>query len=139
LGKDGNISKAFVVGSNAMILGKTIAATDETPGNIIFRNNRRVKSYRGMASAMAMLSKAELTNKEYNNNNNQNPEGADIEVEIKGPVKDILQRIESSIKSTMSYLGCHNTSKLREIENEIVYNRQSSGVMNESSIRGKML
>jgi len=60
-------------------------------------------------------------------------------VEIKGPVKDILQRIESSIKSTMSYLGCHNTSKLREIENEIVYNRQSSGVMNESSIRGKML
>jgi len=139
LGKDGNISKAFVVGSNAMILGKTIAATDETPGNIIFRNNRRVKSYRGMASAMAMLSKAELTNKEYNNNNNQNPEGADIEVEIKGPVKDILQRIESSIKSTMSYLGCHNTAKLREIENEIVYNRQSSGVMNETSIRGKML
>ena len=39
----------------------------------------------------------------------------------------------------MSYLGCHNTAKLREIENEIVYNRQSSGVMNESSIRGKML
>jgi len=137
LGKDGNISKAFIVGSDAMMLGKTLAATDETPGNIIFRNNRRVKCYRGMASAMAMISKAEMTNKEYNGS--QNPEGADIEVEIKGPVKDILLRIESSIKSTMSYIGCVNTEELRKIECEIVYNRQSIGVMSETTIRGKMM
>jgi IMP dehydrogenase len=137
LGKDGNISKAFVVGADAMMLGKTLAATDETPGNIIYRNNRRVKCYRGMASAMAMVSKAEMTNKEYNGN--QNPEGADIEVEIKGPVKDILNRIESSIKSTMSYIGCCTTEELRNVEKEIVYNRQSIGVMNETSIRGKMM
>jgi len=137
LGKDGNISKAFVVGSDAMMLGKTLAATDETPGNIIYRNNRRVKCYRGMASSMAMISKAEITNKEYNGI--QNPEGADIEIEIKGPVKNILQRIESSIKSTMSYIGCENKEKLREIELDIIYNRQSIGVMNETSIRGKMM
>jgi IMP dehydrogenase len=137
LGKDGNIAKALVIGSSAMILGKTLAATDETPGNIIFRNNRRVKCYRGMASAMAMISKAEITNKEYNGS--QNPEGADIEVEIKGPVKDILQRIESSIKSTMSYIGCLNTEALRKIECDIKYNRQSIGVMSETSIRGKMM
>ena len=137
LGKDGNISKAFIVGSDAMMLGKTLAATDETPGNIIYRNNRRVKCYRGMASSMAMISKAEITNKEYNGI--QNPEGADIEIEIKGPVKNILQRIESSIKSTMSYIGCENKEKLREIELDIIYNRQSIGVMNETSIRGKMM
>jgi len=137
LGKDGNISKAFIVGSDAMMLGKTLAATDETPGNIIYRNNRRVKCYRGMASAMAMISKAEVTNKEYNLE--QNPEGADIEVEIKGPVKDILHRIESSIKSTMSYIGCETTFDLRLIEKDIIYNRQSIGVINESSIRGKMM
>ena len=137
LGKDGNIAKAFIVGSDVMMLGKTLAATDETPGNIIYRNNRRVKCYRGMASAMAMISKAEMTNKEYNGS--QNPEGADIEVEIKGPVSEILQRIESSIKSTMSYVGCVNTEKLREVEKDIVYNRQSIGVMSETSIRGKMM
>jgi len=137
LGKDGNISKAFIVGSDAMMLGKTLAATDETPGNIIYRNNRRVKCYRGMASAMAMVSKAEMTNKEYNSS--QNPEGADIEVEIKGPVSNVLQRIESSIKSTMSYVGCINTEALRDIEEKIVYNRQSIGVMSETSIRGKMM
>ena len=137
LGKDGNISKAFVVGSDAMMLGKTLAATDETPGNIIYRNNRRVKCYRGMASSMAMISKAEITNKEYNAI--QNPEGADIEIEIKGPVKNILQRIESSIKSTMSYIGCENKEKLRKIELDIIYNRQSIGVMSETSIRGKMM
>jgi len=137
LGKDGNISKAFIVGSDAMMLGKTLAATDETPGNIIFRNNRRVKCYRGMASAMAMISKAEMTNKEYNGA--QNPEGADIEIEIKGPSASILQRIESSIKSTMSYVGCENTQQLRNAEKDIVFNRQSIGVMSETSIRGKMM
>jgi len=137
LGKDGNIAKAFVIGSNAMMLGKTLAATDETPGRIINRNNKRVKYYRGMASAMAMVSKAELSNKEYNDI--QNPEGVDMEIEIKGPVKNILKRIESSIKSTMSYIGCKNTNELRNIENEIIYLKQSSGVMTETSIRGKII
>jgi IMP dehydrogenase len=137
LGKDGNISKAFVVGANAMILGKTLAATDETPGRIINRNNRRVKYYRGMASAMAMASKAEISNQEYNDS--QNPEGVDMEIEIKGPVKSIVKRIESSIKSTMSYIGCKDTDTLRSIETEIMYYKQSAGVMSETSIRGKIL
>jgi IMP dehydrogenase/GMP reductase len=90
-----------------------------------------------MASAMAMASKAELSKQEYNDN--QNPEGVDMEIEIKGPVKNIIKRIESSIKSTMSYIGCNNTEALRNIENEIVYYRQSAGVMSETSIRGKTL
>jgi IMP dehydrogenase len=137
LGKDGNIAKAFVVGCNAMILGKTLAATDETPGRIINRNNRRVKYYRGMASAMAMASKAELSKQEYNDN--QNPEGVDMEIEIKGPVKNIVKRIESSIKSTMSYIGCKDTETLRKIEEDIIYYKQSPGVMAETSIRGKTL
>ena len=137
LGKDGNIAKAFVVGSSAMILGKTLAATDETPGRIINRNNRRVKYYRGMASAMAMASKAEISKQEYNDN--QNPEGVDMEIEIKGPVKNIVKRIESSIKSTMSYIGCKDTDSLRNIEKDIIYYRQSAGVMSETSIRGKTL
>jgi len=137
LGKDGNIAKAFVAGSNAMILGKTLAATDESPGRIINRNNRRVKYYRGMASAMAMASKAEISNQEYNDS--QNPEGVDMEIEIKGPVKSIIKRIESSIKSTMSYIGCKDTETLRNAENEIVYYKQASGVMSETSIRGKTL
>jgi IMP dehydrogenase len=137
LGKDGNIAKAFVVGSSAMILGKTLAATDETPGRIINRNNRRVKYYRGMASAMAMASKAEISNQEYNDS--QNPEGVDMEIEIKGPVKNIIKRIESSIKSTMSYIGCRDTNTLRSIESNIVFYKQASGVMSETSIRGKTL
>ena len=137
LGKDGNIAKALVVGSSAMILGKTLAATDETPGRIINRNNRRVKYYRGMASAMAMVSKAEISKQEYNEN--QTSEGVDMEIEIKGPVKNIVKRIESSIKSTMSYIGCKDIDALRSIEDELVYYRQSVGTMSETSIRGKTL
>jgi len=137
LGKDGNIAKALVIGASAMMLGKTLAATDETPGKIINRNNRRVKYYRGMASAMAMASKAEISNQEYNDS--QNPEGVDMEIDIKGPVKNIVKRIESSIKSTMSYIGCKDIDSLRNIEQDIVYYKQSVGTMSETSIRGKTL
>ena len=90
-----------------------------------------------MASAMAMASKAEISNQEYNDS--QNPEGVDMEIEIKGPVKNIIKRIESSIKSTMSYIGCRDTETLRSIESQIIFYKQASGVMSETSIRGKTL
>ena len=37
----------------------------------------------------------------------------------------------------MSYIGCINTEKLRQDENKISFYKQSAGVMNETSIRGK--
>jgi cell fate (sporulation/competence/biofilm development) regulator YmcA (YheA/YmcA/DUF963 family) len=52
---------------------------------------------------------------------------------------NIIKRIESSIKSTMSYIGCKNVNELRNIEKEIIYLKQSSGVMTETSIRGKII
>ena len=39
----------------------------------------------------------------------------------------------------MSYIGCKDTDTLRNIENDIVYYKQSAGVMSETSIRGKTL
>ena len=39
----------------------------------------------------------------------------------------------------MSYVGCENTEQLRNAEKDIVFNRQSIGVMSETSIRGKMM
>jgi hypothetical protein len=39
----------------------------------------------------------------------------------------------------MSYIGCIDTEALRKVECDIKYNRQSIGVMSETSIRGKMM
>ena len=62
LGKTGNKVKALAAGSVAVMLGRTLASTEESPGQIIYRNGKRFKYIRGMASTMANLSKQEKTN-----------------------------------------------------------------------------
>lgn len=59
LGKTGNKVKALASGASAIMLGRTLASTEEAPGQIIIRNGRRFKYVRGMASTMANLSKQE--------------------------------------------------------------------------------
>ena len=53
--------KALACGSSAIMLGRTLASTEESPGTIIYRNGKRFKYIRGMASTMANLSKQEKT------------------------------------------------------------------------------
>jgi len=111
-GKDGNIGKAIAVGADCVMLGRTLSATDETPGRIIMRNGKRVKYYRGMASDFAMISKSEKMDLEFLGEQ-VSAEGVDTEIEIKGPVREILLRIITSLKSMMSYIGCKNMDVLR--------------------------
>jgi IMP dehydrogenase len=139
-GKDGNMAKALIAGADAIMLGRTLAATDETPGKIIQlgHNYRRVKYFRGMASNLAMLSKSEKIPNANSDMSLYHSEGINTEIEIKGPVRDILLRIISSIKSAFSYIGCHTFKELRNIEDDIVFIRQTYiGAINETATRIK--
>lgn len=130
-GKIGNMSKALCAGANFIMLGRTLAGTDESPGKILMRNGKRVKLYRGMASTMAYVSKC----------NNQNldistdfvAEGVDSIVDYKGSVNDILREIIGGIKSGLSYIGCDTLSKLDY--KEVKFTRITPIGMKETGIR----
>jgi IMP dehydrogenase len=157
LGKTGNKVKALACGSSAIMLGRTLASTEESPGQIIFRNGRRFKYIRGMASTMANLSKQEKTENNLNTSSTQsenlsgNPskklktnftsEGVDGEQELSGSVTDLISQINGGIKSGMSYLGCENIIQLhnKSAKNEIKFNLVSSIGMTETGIRVKTL
>lgn len=157
LGKTGNKVKALACGSSAIMLGRTLASTEESPGQIIFRNGRRFKYIRGMASTMANLSKQEKTENNTNTSSTQlenpseNPykklktnftsEGVDGEQELSGSVTDLISQINGGIKSGMSYLGCENIIQLhnKSAKNEIKFNLVSSIGMTETGIRVKTL
>lgn len=165
LGKTGNKVKALACGSSAIMLGRTLASTEESPGQIIFRNGRRFKYIRGMASTMANLSKQEKTE---NNTSTQSAhstqsthsantthpthsfkklktnftsEGVDGEQELTGSVSDLIEQINGGIKSGMSYLGCANIIQLhnKSANNEIKFNLVTSIGMSETGIRVKTL
>ncbi len=124
-GNDGNIIKAMVF-SQAIMVGNHISATDETPGVVRYRNNKRTKHFRGMASAYARLSKNEKQNKE--DDKSIASEGVDTEVELKGSINDILDRMSQNLRSSMSYLGCAIINQIHQLnENgEIVFRHLSS-------------
>ena len=139
LGKTGNKMKALAAGCSGIIMGKTLAATEESPGNVIFRNGRRMKYYRGMASTMANLNKQEKLNGKGNINTKFTAEGVDTEIEMKGSVVDIIDQILGGIKSGMSYLGCHTVPELfqKNIDGVIKFNLVTPIGMSESGIRVK--
>ena len=66
MGKTGNKVKGLAAGCSLFFIGATLASCEESPGQIVIRNNKKVKYFRGMASTMANLSKQERQNKKEN-------------------------------------------------------------------------
>jgi IMP dehydrogenase len=143
LGKNGNKVKALACGSSAVMLGRTLSSTEESPGSIIYRNGKRFKYIRGMASSMASLSKEEKTGGSGGSGNNKrksmHSEGVDGEQELSGSVVDVLEQINGGLKSGMSYLGCENIKQLhgKNAKGEIKFNLVTSIGMTETGIRVK--
>jgi IMP dehydrogenase len=139
LGKTGNKVKALACGSSAVMLGRTLSATEESPGQIIFRNGRRFKYIRGMASTMANLSKQEKTVNGKKLNTKFTAEGVDGEQELSGSVTDVIEQINGGLKSGLSYIGCENIDQVHEkiAKGEITFNIVTSIGMSETGIRVK--
>lgn len=134
LGLDGNKFKALCAGANVVMLGKTLAGTTESPGNIVYKNGKRYKYYRGMASLHANLSKSEKIGEKINASNIEGVEG---EIEYKGTVNEILDRLVNNIKSGFSYVGCNNIQELHSTN--LVYSVVSSNGVLESDTRIKKI
>jgi IMP dehydrogenase len=130
-GKVGNKFKALAVGSRCVMLGKSLAGTTESPGEIIYKSGRRFKYYRGMASNYANLSKQEKLGGPVNTN--FHVEGIEGQVEYKGSVTDELRRICNGMRSGMSYLGVLTIEELHNTE--IRFNKITSSGFNETSTR----
>jgi len=120
-GKVGNMTKAFAAGASSIMLGNFLAGTDESPGQILVKDGKRVKMIRGMASLGATLSKnkaAAGTAEEVADAGDVSdivPEGVEAYVNYKGRVKDILRQINGGVKSGMSYCGVDNIEDLHKV------------------------
>ncbi|MBT5274674.1 IMP dehydrogenase, partial [Candidatus Woesearchaeota archaeon] len=58
----GDITKALAAGASTVMLGSVLAGTDESPGELLTKDGRRVKIIRGMAGYGANMSKREREN-----------------------------------------------------------------------------
>ncbi|MDO5715037.1 MAG: IMP dehydrogenase [Tissierellia bacterium] len=108
----GDVTKALAAGGHSVMMGSLFAGTDESPGEEIFVEGRRFKTYRGMGSLGAMNSGSsdryfQTETKKYV------PEGVEGRVPFKGSVGDIVYQLVGGLKSGMGYVGAHNLQDLR--------------------------
>lgn len=103
----GDIVKALAAGANAVILGQLLAGTDESPGEIMEKNNKMFKIYRGMSSFAAQAEWRPQKMKEIV------PEGEETAVPYRGSVNDVLFNLVGGIRSGFSYSGAFNVEDLK--------------------------
>jgi IMP dehydrogenase len=103
----GDMVKALAAGADAVMVGRMLAGTKETPGDVIRQPGKQpLKVYRGMASPEAQI---EWRGK-YSSN-----EGVSRTVPLRGSAADVMFQIDKGIRSGISYSGARNVRQLQAV------------------------
>ena len=115
----GDIAKALSAGADAVMIGSLFAGSLETPGNLINKNGKLYKSFRGMGSVGAMNkgSADRYFQTKQKDASKYVPEGVEGFVKYKGNVKSIIYKLIGGLKSSMGYLGAKKVSLLKNKPN----------------------
>lgn len=108
----GDVAKAIALGADVVMLGRLLAGTRETPGEVIKYNGQLWKKYRGSASFGVKM-------------RNEFIEGEETMVAYKGAVKNVIDSISDGLKSSMSYMNCSTIDELRNTETFAVLSTSS--------------
>ncbi len=107
----GDLTKAIGAGADTVMSGAIFAGTDETPGEIIIKDGKKYKEYRGMASFLATVKKLKLDGQKVDEE--IHVEGEATLVESRGPIGKIINRYLGGLASGMTYVGAENIEALR--------------------------
>lgn len=110
----GDIVKALAAGAHAVMLGGLFAGTDEAPGDIIIKDGKKFKTYRGMGSIDAMKkgSKDRYMQSDKKNTKQLIAEGVVGLVDYKGSVQNIIIQLVGGIRQGFGYCGSKDIHEL---------------------------
>ncbi len=116
----GDITKALACGASAVMLGSLLAGLHESPGEIVIREGRSFKEYRGMGSIGAMKGRAAdryATGQSLNGaspdiGGKTVPEGIEGQVPYKGYLNEFVFQLLGGLRSGMGYVGAQSLPDL---------------------------
>lgn len=108
----GDVSKALALGADAVMLGRMLAGTRETPGEVIKYSGQLWKKYRGSASFGVKM-------------RNEFIEGEETMIGYKGTVKNVIDSISDGLRSSMSYMNCKTLAEFQKIDTFAVLSNSS--------------
>jgi IMP dehydrogenase len=129
----GDIVKAIAAGASSVMIGSLFAGTDESPGELILRQGRSFKSYRGMGSIGAMKegSRDRYFQEFEGNSSKLVPEGIEGMVPYKGPLSAMVQQLVGGLRAGMGYCG---TGSIKDLQARARFIRISSAGLKESHV-----
>ncbi len=121
LRNSGDIVKAIAAGADCVMVGSLLAGTAEAPGEFVYVDGDKRKTYRGMASQEAQKDWRGTTS---------SLEGISTTIPYKGYVADVLSQLDNGIRSGFSYSGARN---LKELQTKSLFVRQTASGISESN------
>lgn len=112
----GDIPIAIGAGAYSVMMGSMLAGTDEAPGEFVFQEGRRWKTYRGMGSLGAMTASKESRERYRQSGKNRDeliPEGVEGIVPYKGTLREVIVQYIGGLRNGMGYVGVENIDELR--------------------------
>jgi IMP dehydrogenase len=115
----GDIAKALAAGAQSVMVGSLLAGTDESPGVVVLRNNRRTKVSRGMASLGATMDRPDRPAGGEGDGDDPSwsrvvAEGVEAAVPYRGSVDDLLYQLVGGLRSALSYGGARSIEELQQ-------------------------
>lgn len=128
----GDIPIAIGAGGHSVVLGRLLAGTDESPGDVVSIHSRPYKIYRGMGSLGAMQDNRASRQRYGQRGTGKDqivPEGIEGAVPYQGPVVNLLHQFVEGLRRGLGYVGAANIEELRE---KADFHRISSAGLEES-------
>ena len=112
----GDVVKALAAGGYCVMIGSLVAGTEESPGDTIIYNGRKIKSSRGMGSLEAMEcgSKDRYFQAGVKDAKKLVPEGIAGRVPYKGSVQEVIYQLIGGLRSGMGYCGANTIEALHD-------------------------
>ncbi len=114
----GDLVKSIVAGADAIMAGSMFAGTEESPGDTLIYEGRKVKSYRGMGSIEAMKkgSKDRYFQDAEEEIAKLVPEGIVGNVPFKGALSEVIYQFIGGLRAGMGYCGARTIEELKTAE-----------------------
>jgi IMP dehydrogenase len=129
----GDLTKAIAAGADCVMIGNLFAGTDESPGELVFYQNRSYKTYRGMGSLGAMTGgSADRYGQDTEGGERKLvPEGIEGRVPYKGSVENLIPMLLGGLRAGMGYCGVRD---IRELQTKTRFLRVSNLGLRESHV-----
>ena len=127
----GDIAKALGTGASLVMLGSLLAATHESPGELLEVKGKLYKIYRGMGSVGAMNqgSKDRYGQEDISSTRKLVAEGVEGKVPYKGELEEVIYQLIGGLRSSMGYVGAAN---LESFHQKVKFIKMTSSSLRES-------